>query len=96
MWYSTSSGRIELELSLDDAQTGYHQGACDDDVSYLRKCPHIAAQLEKIDPELLRDELRHWGAWDAEELADHEANLDRILWLACGDIVETQFEETEE
>ena len=28
---------------------------------------------------------------DAEELADHESNLDRLLWIACGDISEEVF-----
>jgi hypothetical protein len=36
----------------------------------------------------LSAELKEYGAWDAEELADHEQNLQRILWLASGDITE--------
>lgn len=95
MWFSTSSGRIELELSLEDANSGYHQGACDEDIYYLKRFPHIATQLDQIKPELLRDELREYGAWDDEQLADHEDNLERLLWLACGDIIDRQFEESE-
>lgn len=87
-WFSTSSGRIELEITLPDAKSASHQGQCDDDVLELSKVPYIAEQLEKIDPKLLADELREYGAWDDEELADHAQNLQRILWLACGDIVE--------
>ena len=48
----------------------------------------IRAQLERIDPEALRKELRECGAWSDEELADHKQNLQRILWIAAGDIVE--------
>lgn len=96
MWFSTSSGRIELDLSMADAETGYHQGACDEDIYYLKRLPHIATQLEGIKPSDLRDELRWYGAWDDEDLADHEANLERLLWIACGDIVDRQFEEIEE
>lgn len=87
-WWSTSSGRIELAISRPDARCGSHQGQCDDDVQALSRVPYIAKQLEKLDPKLLADELSEWGAWDDEELADHEQNLQRILWLACGDIVE--------
>ena len=87
-WFSTSSGRIELQLSMKDAETGSHQGQCDDDVRFLSKLPYIAKQLSAIDPELLRRELKEYGAWDADELADHEQNLQRILWLACCDIRE--------
>lgn len=87
-WWSTGSGRIELAISRPDARSGSHQGRCDDDVFALSRVPYIAKQLAKIDPELLADELSEWGVWDDEELADHEQNLQRILWLACGDIVE--------
>jgi hypothetical protein len=87
-YFSTSSGRIELEIEIDDARCGSHQGRCDDDIADLRRVPYIAAQLDKFDADLLASELREWGAWDCGELADHDANLDRILWLACGDIVD--------
>jgi hypothetical protein len=51
----------------------------------------IRRQLERIDPEVLRKELREYGAWDDEDLADHAQNLQRILWIAAGDIVENQW-----
>ena len=88
MWFTSSSGRIELRLTKEQARVGSHQGRCDDDVEYLRQLPAIRRQLDKIDPALLRDELREYGAWDTEELADHDQNLTRLLWLACGDVVE--------
>ncbi len=88
MWFSTSSGRIELRLTMAEAETGYHSGRCDDDIAFLRNEPRIKRQLDKLDPDLLRNELREYGAWDGDELADHDANLDRILWLACGDIID--------
>ncbi len=69
---------------------GSHQGACDDDIAALRQVPAIRRQLDKIKPETLQAELREYGAWDDAELADHDANLSRILWLLCGDIVEGQ------
>jgi hypothetical protein len=87
-WFSTGSGRIELKLSLEDAQSGSHSGRCDEDIAALRKVPYIAAQLAEIDSTLLAAELKEYGAWDAAELADHDANLNRILWSACCDIRE--------
>jgi hypothetical protein len=89
-WFSTSSGRIELKISKSDAQSGCHQGQCDDDVLALSKKPAIAKQLKLIDPAILRDELREYGAWDDADLQDHDANLQRILWIACGDINDIQ------
>ena len=45
-------------------------------------------ELDRIPADDLRAELKEYGAWSEEELADHEANLDRILWLACGNILD--------
>lgn len=87
-WYVSSSGSIELQMSLDEAKSASHQGQCDDDVRALSKVPHIAAQLADINPDTLARELKEYGAWDESELADHEQNLQRLLWLAAGDIVE--------
>ena len=91
MWFSSSSGGIDLEMTSDQAHSASHQGQCDSDVLALSKVPKIARQLAKIDPELLRSELREWGAWDANELSDHDQNLQRILWLAAGDIVDQEY-----
>ena len=87
MWWSSSSGRIELQMTLYQARSASHQGQCIDDVLALSRVPKIAKQLAKVDPEVLRGELREYGA-DAEQLADHDENLQRLLWLAAGDITE--------
>jgi hypothetical protein len=96
LWFSTGSGRIEFELTLEDARHGSHQGQCDSDVKDLSEVPYIKEQLDKIDPELLSDELREYGAWDETERADHAQNTQRILWLACGDIQEEAAQAAEE
>lgn len=95
-WFSTGSGLIEFELTWDQANTGYHQGECDGDIAELRKVPEIAEILGKIDKDTLRKELDEYGAWDEDELKDHDANLNRILWLACGDIVDQYLSEHED
>lgn len=84
-WFTTSSGRIELELTMGDAERVSHPGPCDADVAELRQIPRIARQLEAIKPDVLRAELRDYG-FEPESLANHEDNLDRILWLAGCDI----------
>jgi len=88
MWFSTSSGRIELRMTLAQARTAAHSGSCDEDVRWLSQRPDIADQLDGIDPSLLVAELREYGAWDETELADHDQNLQRLVWIAAGDIVE--------
>jgi hypothetical protein len=88
MWWSSSSGQIELQMTKAQAQVMSHSGSCDADVADGRKIPAIKRQLDKIKPEVLKLVLKEYGAWDDEELNDHEQNLDRILWLAAGDIAD--------
>jgi hypothetical protein len=38
----------------------------------------------------IRSELEGHGAWDETELADDDANRERILWIAAGDYQESQ------
>lgn len=90
MWFYSSSGRVDLQMTLAQAQSASHQGRCDDDVEALSRLPAIARQLKKIDPATLVGELKEYGAWDETELADHDQNLQRLLWLAAGDIVEAR------
>ena len=88
MWYTSGSGLIELQLTKQQAATGSHSGSCDNDIAYLRQLPAIKRQLAKLEPETLAKELKEYGAWDEIELQDHDQNLTRILWIACGDIAE--------
>jgi hypothetical protein len=88
MWFTSSHGTIEIEMTMAQAQSASHQGQCDDDVQALSNNRKIRRQLERITPEVLRKELAEYGAWNEQELADHEQNIQRILWIAAGDIVE--------
>jgi len=86
-WIS-GCGRIDLTINLDDALACSHSGQCDSDVEWLRQQPYIIEQLSGIKPKLLINILREYGAWDDGDLADHEANLDRLVWIACCDTAE--------
>ena len=88
MYWTSSSGGIELNITRKQAEACAHPGPCDSDVLELSGVPAINRQLAKIDPASLREELREYAAWDDIELSDHDANLQRLLWLACGDIVD--------
>ncbi len=88
MKYYSSHYMIPLEMTKAQAAMASHQGQCDDDVEALCQVPAIARQLAKIDPAKLASELREYGAWDDVELADHQQNLRRFVWLAAGDIIE--------
>jgi hypothetical protein len=90
--YTSGSGHIELTMTLTQARTASHPGMCDGDVRDLSRDPAIRKQLDKLDPFTLTSELREFGAWDSYDLANHEQNLQRILWIAAGDIVEQHHE----
>ena len=87
-WFS-SSGRLNLTFpTLEDAQCCAHQGDCLPEVQETIGLDWMASQLAKIDPDVLRAELDECGAWDDEELANHDDNLERIVWLASNDVAE--------
>lgn len=93
-WYSSGCGRIELALTLDDAQSASHPGQCDDDVAALMQVPYIAEQLGHISSDIAREIAAESGRNDyghgPEDMEDREANLAFILWCACNDITEEE------
>ena len=84
--------RFIIEMTKEQAHDVSHQGACDNDVKELIKVPKIARQLKKINPDLIRAELKEYGAWDEVELSDNDANFERIIWIAGGNIKEELYE----
>ena len=77
--------RFTLDIPAEAVADCSHQGACDDDVEAW------SSRIDRpsdITPKALRAELKEYGAWDAEELADDDANWRRIIWLAACDIKE--------
>jgi hypothetical protein len=88
MYWTESLGRIELQITKDQAQSCSHPGQCVQDVEALMKAPSIARQLKKLDPALVAVCLKEYGAWDEIELSNHNDNLTRLLWCACCDISE--------
>ena len=87
-WFS-SSGRLNLTFpNLEDARYCAHQGECLPEVQETMGLDWMASQLARVDPDDLRRELYEHGAWDADDLADHEANLERLVWIAANDVAE--------
>ncbi len=90
VWWSSSCGRVELQITPTDAAKGHHSGQCDTDIAKLRQVPYIAYQLARINPVSLQLEMREifFDSDEDPECTNHENNLSRVLWIACGDIVE--------
>ena len=91
-YWTDSSGRLKLQLSGDQTARGYHSGPCDLDIQALVQDPDISRQLLAFDPAVVAAALKEYGAWDSQELANHTDNLERLLWIACGDLVDQQFQ----
>lgn len=88
MYWSTSSGRIELNITKSVAAQCSHQGQCDNDVIRCLNLPSVKKQFDKLSNDLIASELKEYGAWDDDELQDIEGNKQRLLWIAAGDINE--------
>jgi hypothetical protein len=92
--YWAPFNRFELRLPGECVLDCSHSGACDDDVA--RHAPLVREQMESDDfqnkptADAIREELREYGAWDAEELADDDANWLRLVWIAAGNIAEEE------
>ena len=78
--------RFVLDLPADVVDACSHSGPVDDDVADALLRDDVSAEFDRIDPEDLRAELKEYGAWNDEELSDHEQNRARILWLAACNI----------
>lgn len=78
----------EIKMTKKQAAACSHSGSCDAEVLELSQDPSIKRQIAKIDPIQLAKELAEYGAWDAFELANHEQNIQRILWIAAGNIMD--------
>lgn len=86
--YPAYFDRFTICLTRDEAETGGHQGQCAQDIEGLLKTRAVAKELDTLNPCDIVLELKDFGAWDEEELKDHDANVARILWIACGDLCE--------
>lgn len=75
-----------IELPEDVVHLCYHTGDCLDDIERCMQLTEVKAELAKIDPVALIRELGEYGAWEEEDLKDHNENLKRILWIAAGNI----------
>lgn len=88
--YFNYIGSIELPICVIDQIC--HSGSNDIAVAECMQIPEVKAELSEIDPEALRKELDQYGTWDNTQLQDHEANLERILWVAAWDIFDGKFD----
>ncbi len=91
-WWSSSSGRIELQIPEEAIGDCSHPGPCDADVAYW--VPLLG--LDTIDRKVIETELQEYGAWDDLSTVDLKTLHERLVWVACGDLFDTPEDELEE
>jgi hypothetical protein len=94
-WWTESLGRIEFQMTLEQAELVPLMGQAESGVCLLSKEKDVMAQLDKYSPELIAECLSEYGAWNDEELKDHAENILRLLWVAACDVQEQDDEEDE-
>ena len=82
--YITESLNITKAVANECSRSGNNEYS----VNYYMNLPKYKKQLLKLDKEQVRNELNDLGAWEDEELKNHEDNLQRLFWLACGNIMD--------
>lgn len=85
IWNASNYGN-DLRLTRADVYACSHSGDCSDDVKRVLNKPYIKKQLAAIEPAQLAKELSEYGAWNETELQDHNANLERWVWISAGNI----------
>lgn len=80
--------RFEIELTKQQASIASHPGQCDADVGALLHVPKVRRMLNRINPDLIREELKEYGAWNDDELNNNDQNRARIVWIAANNIME--------
>jgi len=80
--YITESLNITKAVANECSRSGNNEYS----INYYMNLPKYKKQLLKLDKEQVRQELNDLGAWEDDELKNHEDNLQRLFWIACGNI----------
>lgn len=86
--WTSSSGLIELEFSRDEFGSVPNSGPADDAVAELAEKQNIGEEFAKYSDENISECLEEYGAWTRDELKDRQANIERLIWIACLDLRE--------
>lgn len=83
---------IDLVLTEEEANIGYHSGQCADDIKALCQTD-LSKQLDAITDEALED-IGEWYIGDEfkKDYPTRQDKLEFVLWLACGDFIDGERE----
>ena len=83
----------DLALMDQDVENCSASGDVSAAVREVSQMDYVKEQTAKFDPDQLRKELSDYGAWDYEQLQDHEENIQRWIWISACDISERERED---
>lgn len=89
--WSDGSGVLNLSFTRAQVYSVPCQGSADEAVHKLSLMPSILIQFAFMSDSFLRSILRPYGAWEDKELEDRQDNIHRLIWIACLDIQEEEF-----
>ncbi len=87
LWNYSNYGN-DIAITKQDAINCSGSGDNSPAILDLLKKPYIKKQVATLDAIQLAKELKEYGAWDSEELKNHNENIIRWLWISCGDIID--------
>ena len=88
---SGSNYVIELKLTCEQIQKGYHSGDCDSDIEELMQVPEIESQLDTIDDDLLTkwwDEVFLDGLPKTPVSEDKHQALSWLVFECCSNAID--------
>ena len=87
----STCGTIEIPLTGEDINSICKWGTSnDEDVEYVCNNPKLRSWMNRYSKELIREEVRDYGNWTEEELANDEDNIQRLVWLLSWEIFESE------
>ena len=85
--YPAMFERFELELTLEDALYCSQPGVdAESMVNETMQLEYVSTQLDTISMQSMIDELYEYGAWELSELQNRHDNMQRLVWIAAGNI----------
>lgn len=85
VWWTSSSGRIELQIPEEAIAQCTHSGQCDADVEYW--VDHV--DFSRISTDIMQLELKEYGAWGDLQTVDRNTLQQRLVWIACGELADS-------
>lgn len=92
-WYAGGNNAISLDIKREDMESVPKSGPADEYIADLLTLPYIKKQTDAWDKEALAEELEGYSDWD---VTNHQDNVERMLWLAVGDLRQEDYEKEKE